>query len=475
MKNFNYYGYFTFFGILFLIVMYKVFNVPITHDEVPTTIFYSRFSYWEIMMFPDNIPNNHILNTLLTKLCIQLFGKEQWAVRLPNLLSFILFGIGAFRIIKQNIKSNSVYFMAAAVLFVNPYLLDFFGLSRGYGLSSALLTLSLSFLISGYKFDKNRDVWFSLIIAILASYANFTLLVFWVASTILVLFYFLNQSQWKFQQLLKPVLLIGLVSLAYLALIFIPIQKMQSTNEFQYWSSNGFYKETALSLIHNWRYESSILERINSSVISVFIGSILLTNLGYLYLLKKSRSKIFSSPVFIATVSLILTCIISISQSLILKTPNLNGRTAMFIYPLFSASLVAAIGLIPEKNIFFNRILPISLLLICMLNLTNRVTLKSVKEWSYDQSNLEVINYLKDISGDKPVSLKTSWFFNPSLTFYSETGKIPWIELHPYDKNIDINTSADYYYVFSEEFKLLEPKFEVVYKFSDDRWLVKVK
>jgi hypothetical protein len=194
-----------------------------------------------------------------------------------------------------------------------------------------------------------------------------------------------------------------------------------------------------------------------------------------LFLRKKSKSEIFSSPVFVATVLLLLTTTISILQSTVLKTPNLNGRTALFIYPLFSAVLIASIGLIPERNIFLNKTLPISLSIICLINLTNRVTLKSVKEWSYDQNNLEVINYLKDVAADKPVSLKTSWFFNPSLTFYSETGKIPWIELHPYDKNIDVNTSAEYYYVFAEEFKLLQPKFEVVYKLNPDRWLVKQK
>jgi hypothetical protein len=344
--------------------------------------------------------------------------------------------------------------LAAAILFVNPFLLDFFGLSRGYGISCALLTLSLSFLISGYKQGRNRDIWISLIIAMLASYANFTLLVFWAASTILVIIYFLNQNQWKFRPSLKPLMLIGIISFAYLALIIVPIIKMQSTNEFQYWTSQGFYKETILSLIHNWKYDSAILLGINSTVISVFIGLILTFNLGYLFLRRKSTSVIFSSPVFVATMLLLITVLITLTQSILLKTPELSGRTALFIYPLFSAALVAIIGLIPDRNIFVNKIFPISLTLLCLINLTSRVTLKSVKEWSYDQSNLEVANYLKEIANDKRVSLKTSWFFNPSFTFYSETGKIPWIELHPYDKNIDVNTSAEYYYVFAEEYKI---------------------
>jgi hypothetical protein len=57
MRNFNFFGFITLYGILFLIILYKVLNVPVTTDELPTYFFYSRFSFWEIMMFPDNIPN----------------------------------------------------------------------------------------------------------------------------------------------------------------------------------------------------------------------------------------------------------------------------------------------------------------------------------------------------------------------------------------------------------------------------------
>ena len=107
MKSLNRFGYTALFGALFLVVLYKVLHVPVTIDELPAVFHYSKFNVWEIMMYPDHIPNNHILNTLLVKGSMLLFGQEQWAVRLPNLLAFLLYGLGVFRILRLLLGDGS--------------------------------------------------------------------------------------------------------------------------------------------------------------------------------------------------------------------------------------------------------------------------------------------------------------------------------------------------------------------------------
>lgn len=223
MRNFNLYAFISLFGILFLIILYKVINVPVSTDESPTVFFYSNFSFWDIMMYPDNIPNNHILNTLFAKCSMIIFGKEQWAIRLPNLLSFIVFGVGVFRILKLVLKPGSYFFLPAAILFINPYWLDFFGLCRGYGISSTLVTISVAFMLEAYMFRKPKFIWYSLIASILASYANFSVLVFWVAVTAMVWFYFFIENKKNLKKVIKPSFIIFFISVAYLALIIIPI------------------------------------------------------------------------------------------------------------------------------------------------------------------------------------------------------------------------------------------------------------
>lgn len=477
MRQFNFYGFITLYGIIFLTILFKVFHVPVTTDEVPAAFFYSTFSFWDIMMFPDNWPNNHILNTILTKCCIMFLGKEQWVIRLPNFLIFILYAFGVFQILKLTVKQDSWYFLPASLLFVNPYLLDFFGLCRGYGISTTMVLLTVVLILTGYIRKKPAWIWLSLFTSILASYANFTVLVFWAATVIMVWFYFILETKGRPKKLAKPTLIIFFISIAYLALILVPIQKMQNTDQFKYWTSRGFYDDTIISLIHEWRYNSKILSAIHSNYIVAFIVTILLINIIsiFLYLRKEKISiHVFRHPAFIATLLLLLPVFINILQTLILDTPNLKGRTALFFYPLFATVTIVAIGALPKfKKNWLNKTIAIITIAIFVANLSHRLSLKSVREWSYDQNTLQVTEYLKEKHMCTPVSLKTNWIYHPSFYFYADAGKIPWINLQYYDYNLDINTRADYYYIFAKDYEFLEPRFEVEYKFSEDRWLLK--
>jgi hypothetical protein len=479
LKNINLYGFIALYGALFLVILFKVLHVPVTTDELPTVSFYSRFSCWEIMMYPDNIPNNHILNTLLAKFCMLLFGKEQWAIRLPNLISFLFFAGGVYFILKLILPAGSPFFLPGAILFVNPYLLDFFGLCRGYGISITLVTLSAGFLLAGYLSGRSKYLWLALFASMLASYANFTCLVVWVSVTSLVWFQFFIRNTDRPKKIIIPTLLIVLVSAAYLALIMTPIRKIHSTNEFQYWTSHGFYAETIGSLVNNWFYGSGILSRMNPAFFTALTGIATAFIIGFFArLLIKHRlpGSAFIHPAFVSFALLLLPALVNFLQTKILGTPNLNGRTALFFYPLIAMVFVVAISLLPGIRIqWFNRVLALMTCILLLANLSHRISLKSVREWDYDQNTLEVISLLKEKSNGNRLSLKTNWFFHPSFTFYCETGKSPWIDLQPYDYNIDISTPAEYYYVFSADFEKLKPKFEVVCRFSRDRWLLRQK
>ena len=284
MKKFNYYIFIAVIVAVFSLLLYKAVTFPVVNDETATAIHYSNFSVWEIMMYPDHWPNNHILNTLITKLFIIILGNEPVVIRLPNLLSFIFYAIAIFRINKTILKENSIFFIPAALLFVaNPYLLDFFGLCRGYGMSSAIATMSVSYMISGYLDSKQKHIWISYILSILASYANFTLLVFWCTISLFVLFYYFSKSTKQRLQIIKPTVILGVVTLLYLALIANPIIKMHSTNEFQYWTSKGFYRDTIYPLIQYSRSGSYMILGGMSHMIAVLVFLTIAVNCIYIY------------------------------------------------------------------------------------------------------------------------------------------------------------------------------------------------
>jgi hypothetical protein len=477
MKKFNYYVFITIILAFFAMLLYKAIAFPVVNDETATAIHYSNFSVWEIMMYPDHWPNNHILNTIITKYFIKIFGNEPLVIRLPNLLSFILYAAAIFRINKIVLKGDSIFFVPAALLFIsNPYLLDFFGLCRGYGMSSAIATMSVSYLITGYKDSNQKHIWISYVLSILASYANFTLLVFWCAISLLIWFYYFIMSTKQLRQIIKPTVILVTVTLLYLALIANPIIKMHNSNEFQYWTSKGFYRETIYPLIEYSRNGSFMIAGGKSGIIAGLIFLTIAANCIYIFIrFKKSnyRIKSLNQPVFVATMILLATAFINITQCHLLNTPNLHGRTALFFYPLFITVFVSFLGLIPvSKARMAQKIVAFCFAFICIWHVADRFSLNWVREWWFDGNTYEVLDYLEKEYTDKTIKLKTNWFFYNSFAYYNYTGKTPWLELLPYDKSIELNTRADYYYIFADDYKILEPRFKVVLELTDDRWLL---
>jgi hypothetical protein len=477
MKRINQYGFMAIMAAVLTLLVIKALTLPVVNDEMPTALTYIHNHVWQIMMYTDNWPNNHILNTLFVKLFVFLFGNTQLVIRLPNLLSFILYGVAIFRINRTILKIDSFFFLPAALLFVsNQFVIDYFSLCRGYGMASAIATLSVSYLVTGFGRSKDKHVWIACIFSILASYANFTLLVFWCATSLMTLLYFTSQRM-SLKKIGGPVLIMSGITLIYLALIANPIIKMHSTDEFQYWSSKGFYWDTIFPFI---KYSLGARHRFlfpTAHVIAAFIFMTILSNIIFLFFHFK-RSKYdpsgLSHPVFVTTALLLATVGINILQCHILKVPNLHGRTALFFYPLFITVFVAFLGLWPAVKARAMQIfVACCFAFICIFHMSNTFKFNWVNDYYFDADTLNVLKFLKTQNGGKPVSLKTTWFCYGSFDYYVMTGKASWLELKDYDKSIDVNTNADYYYLFSKDAKALESKYEPVKVFGDRTLLKK--
>lgn len=477
IKNFNRYAFFLAMGMVTILLLYKAIHIPILKDEWETPVKYINHNVWEIMMYTSNSPNNHILNTLLVKLFVFVFGsRDQLILRLPNIFAFLIYGIAIFRINRVVLKEDSSFFIPAALFFiVNPYLLDFFGLCRGYGLSSSLALLSVSFMVSGYFFQRERSVWAALGISLLASYANFTLLVFWGAITLMTWAYFIIKEGWNIRRLVKPTLTILFVNLLYLALIATPILKMQSTDEFRFWTSKGFYYDTIYPLIEYSRSgRHMIFEK--SHIYAVLIFGILLANISYILIgLRKSgwsRHHLYH-PAFVTTAILLLTALVNIVQCMLLHTPNLHGRTALFFYPLFIAVFVSFLGLFNQfKGRWILPALAPVLTFLAIFHLADSFRLDWARDNYFDVNTFDVVRYIDEQYQEKPVSLKTSWLFYHSFDYYRYINRYPWLELKDYDESVNINTDAKFYYVPAADVEKLEPTYEVVYKPDNERWLL---
>src|SRR5262249_56408034 len=134
--------------LLFAYVAVRAFLVPITWDEAYNYLEFTRQGILLPLRFPPMAANNHYLNSWLTYLTTGLLGVSEISLRLPTLAAYILFLYYTARLCNE-LSSPLQRVSAFVVLNGNPYLLDFFSLSRGYGISYGLLAGSLWYL---YRF-----------------------------------------------------------------------------------------------------------------------------------------------------------------------------------------------------------------------------------------------------------------------------------------------------------------------------------
>ncbi|QJR37326.1 glycosyltransferase family 39 protein [Gemmatimonas groenlandica] len=100
--------------------------------------------------------NNHLLNTLLLKEMIALFGEQAWSVRLPA-VAFGVAGVPALYWCARLALSRRASLGAALLLAVSYHHLFFSQNARGYTAYLCLALLSTRALVNGLRDDRLRD------------------------------------------------------------------------------------------------------------------------------------------------------------------------------------------------------------------------------------------------------------------------------------------------------------------------------
>ena len=137
-----------------LFVLARAIRVPLTYDEAATYLRYiaphtlPEFDAGPLAVFNFEVATNHFLSTVLAKLSTLVAGSSEVALRAPALLGYGLYLWFSARILRQ-LTTGTIAVGGLLLLNVNPYLLDFFALSRGYGLSIGLMMAALHFFFTG--------------------------------------------------------------------------------------------------------------------------------------------------------------------------------------------------------------------------------------------------------------------------------------------------------------------------------------
>jgi hypothetical protein len=245
---------------------------------------------------------------------------------------------------------------------------------------------------------------------------------------------------------------------------------MQSTNQFMYWSKASFFYDTVVDQLAQFWYsapEGPILSPNACARQAIFI--FIVAGLFSLYKLVANLRAAIQDPLVITFFLLLLFITVNLTQTILLGTPYLTSRTALCYYVLFAFVFIFLLRFISLRlNWFMITALP-ALILLFGWHFCSSLNLHLVREWAYDMHTYEVQNYLKEYlraTKTDTVDLNTTWIYNPSFSFYCETGKTPWLHLTDYHKGVDTGSTTLFYYATYGDATQL-PKYKTVLNFQD--------
>ncbi|MFM1875514.1 MAG: hypothetical protein RL266_1251 [Bacteroidota bacterium] len=184
--------------LVFLYVLLRAVHVPTFHDEAATFFHYvvtGRFlpynSHWDA--------NNHFLNSALAWLCYRFIGPEQIWIRLPNVLSFLVYGYFAVRI-SFELKNGLVRWLTLIAILTAAFPLEFFALARGYAMSLAFLLAAVFYATRYLRSAQLNDqlmLWFWMILAVAASLTLTNTYLIFIGLVFLAILTKVDQQRWN--------------------------------------------------------------------------------------------------------------------------------------------------------------------------------------------------------------------------------------------------------------------------------------
>ncbi len=123
-------------GLLFASIVIKAASSDLTWDEAWTYLFYGRTPLGFTRL---DYANDHPLNSILIWASTRMFGNSEFIIRIPNVLAGGLYLYSSAKLIGA-VRGK---LLAFALCVLQPYLLDYFALARGYGIAAALVQFGL--------------------------------------------------------------------------------------------------------------------------------------------------------------------------------------------------------------------------------------------------------------------------------------------------------------------------------------------
>lgn len=375
---------------VFVFLLLKALRLDITNDEAYSFYIMKHFWYAEALC----TGNTHWLNSLAIKTSLLLGNESLLAIRWLSLLSGLIF-IGTTLFLIKDTAGVVLQGLLFCLLLLNPYLLDYFCMARGYasGLMFELLAISL-FYTSTVK-QKARLRFPSLVFAGLAAISNYSFCYFFAAFSTL---YFWKHYRPYGLLMLKQktfyrdlLLVCGLVAAIGRALLFLH----DCSNDYLGAGSRDF-KETFAGLADGLIYTVQFSKTAYAWVAALCF---LLISVSAIYGLFQSKKHPDS---FYTLCSWLLAGVLTL---ILINRYVFDGvmpayRSAIFMFPLTVICLAGFINALYQK---IPALKPVAIIagVLLFVNLCLKANLNSVFDYRFNADLKACFKYLNLIKAEK--------------------------------------------------------------------------
>lgn len=442
-------------------------TLAITIDEALTWTWHATGTWQDIVLLrtPGEPDNNHVLLTLFAKLAVACFGLSEFTLRLPTLLGLAMF-LGGINAVLRRTVPGWVQVLGVCALGLNPYLVDYFSIARGYGLGVGLATAGLGALLAAMA-DAPRSVRpvatrVAFLLFTLAALANLTFVLVLVAAAVVLWTPFLIRGRARVAwRALWPssggawVVVVGTALLQ--GYLLRPLLVVRRAGLFTAGGSHGFWSDTAGSLVEgtihgsHWPDETRVL-------LYAWIAITLVLTPVVLWSLRLCQRRVFAAVAILFAMTL-LVAIGSVLQHALFGVAYLEGRRGLSLIVLFMLTAFALAG-VPRTApralraaAFAAGVAVPALLAVRGLLALN---MEFVRDWKMDAAGREMMvatkAWIDARPRDAPVRLRVFWPLAPSAEFYRHAlGLESSLQPLRVDDRPGFDGPADLYYVLRQD------------------------
>ncbi len=419
---------------VFLINVYRAAEQSVTFDEAWSYLSFAAGPWANIFLRYE--AGNHVLHSILIKLTCGLLGSSQLALRLPSLLAGLVFLINAMRLSRLLAPRSRMFaILSFLALSINPLVLDYLSMARGYSLALAMFscaTLEALGLVFGPAPRPRRFLFLGVFLALAVS-SNLTFL-FPSAAVFLVLALMIGLRDRKAPTARRrswlDLVCYGTVPACLVAGLIVYLPVSHASKGHFYWGQSTL-KDSIVSLVSDsLDHHPDLYGNFPSGMFTVpfyaaatamsFTAIAALVLLARVIRRRQPPDAAVGRFIFLQLCTDVTLLLLFVAHQLTgLLYPD--GRTGLYLVFCFTLMLISltGLGMRPPHRYWMGGVIAGWALLVAQF--VSQLSITYYANWRYDASTkrvFEVIRVMSLAHPERRSRISYSWNYAPALEFY---------------------------------------------------------